>query len=262
MCFGLVVLHHRRFLGHQLQGVHHYLSHVYDVSPWIVLALAFLVINLIVILNLGFHTTIAVLFCIIIRNFYFSFLITFVSFMCADLVMFFLAEALVCSCLVARVRRSSVFRVVSEQSKRTPFKIAFVTRFLLLGPGVKNLILFLIELRAAPYFISSAVYNIFFCGFAYLISADVNQITELDSKHMKWSEMEVGQRLVLAASMATMVFSLVVVVLLVVWVRRKLKAQERGEGRESGQEVRQEDLRRSSETEGVVRIEGISSLGN
>lgn len=225
MCAGLLIFHHHRMIARTLHHAQNYLDRTYTEKPLVVFAIMFASINLIIILNVGFQTSVSVLFCLVINNFWLSFASLMVCKFTADVIMFYVAEALVCPCLIRRLRSTKTFVLIQRESQRHPYKGAFVTRFLFLSTGTKNILLRLVDTPFVPYITSALTFNLTFVLMILLISQDITQIHQLGKDQHPGKSMSVSQKLLLVVSIFVGVFTVVVMGVFFFWVRMKLKEE-------------------------------------
>lgn len=220
---GLFLFHHRRFMGKALHHAKTYLDELAVQSPFLVYSLAFFVTLATVVLNIGFHTSLSVLFCLVIKSYFASVITLFAAFFVADLIMFFASEALLCNCLIRKIRESQIFQLLAERYQTAPYKGAFLTRFMMISPAIKNFILVLVGSKPGPYLASSAFFCSIYVNFVYLVSSDITEIGDLHKRHVSWKEMSAAQRIVLGATVAIVSLTVGLMLYLFFWIRAELK---------------------------------------
>lgn len=252
---GLLIFRNHSKLQQVLLKIQSNMRSLYMEKPWAVYAIVFMVINFIVIMNLGFQATFSVLFCLVIQNYVNSFLILYISNLTADVVIFLAAENLVIPCLFLRVKKNYIFKFIQDESKSNPFKTAFVTRFLFLSNGLKSLILAVLEISAASYFSSALFSNFLYMSFICLVANQIDQISDLQNNNKSWNEQSLSEKITLGFTVVVTIFSVAFMIFLGIWVRRKIK--EKKDARKNIKKMVTEN-----EIKNTVKVESDNSLQN
>lgn len=220
----LTFIKNRAVIKHVWNQTENKLNEMYQEKPWAVFLTVFFVINFIIIMNVGFQSTLSILFCLIIQNYWYSFAILFFANSTADIVVYFTVDYLVCPCLLTMIKKNQIFKLIQRESKNKPFKAAFLTRFLFISTGLKNLILALIGISAQSYFFSAFVANFIFINLICIVSSEINDFRDMD-KNNSWDQKSSIQKGLFFFTIMMIVFTIVVMIFLGLWARKNLKNQ-------------------------------------
>ena len=203
------------------------LSVLYMDKPWLVFLIVFATINFVIISNIGFQMILSIIFCLVIRNYFYSFLILTISNLTAETIIYFTAEKYMCCCFINRIKKSAFFKLLQEEAKSKPYRVAFLTRFLFMSNGLKNIVLCLLRVSVGSYFLSASIANFISNNLAFLISLEINQIGDLHSKNHKWADKPFFQKFAFLLTATIIVFSFVFIIFLGFWAKKIMS--EKGE---------------------------------
>ena len=141
-----------------------------------------------------------------------------------DVLVYLFKDVLLPPFCIRRIKASTVFRILKEESTTRPLTTCCVTRMLVIPHGLKDLILALLNVSACGYFVTGFFNNVFFSNLFCLISEEVNDVVDLNKKPKNWNEMSGVSQLVTVLTYTTAGFTFCMVVFLSVWMYRRIKA--------------------------------------
>ena len=146
-----------------------------------------------------------------------------------DTLVFLFKNVLLPPFCIRRIKASSVFQILKEESVKRPLTTCCITRMLIVPHGVKDLILAFLKVSPCSYFVTGFIHNAFVSNLLCLISEEVNDVVDLNKKPKSWNEMTVVDQFVRVMTVATAVFTFGMVVFLSIWMYKRIKEFKRQE---------------------------------
>lgn len=208
-----------------------WLSTQNEEHPLLVMVIFYVIINLLMVLSLGFKMIVFITAYLVLRSPVAVFLLLVISSVSGDLLVFLVCRFWLRTHIVRKFKDYDIYIILLEESKSEPFKTAVVTRLLLIPNGLKNYVLMAIDNPPASYFISGFVFHALFIIEVILVASQFSQIEEFFSKEKSWEEKTDAQKWTFVVFSVFVVGIVLLGVCLGIWAKKKmdLKKRERNE---------------------------------
>jgi uncharacterized membrane protein YdjX (TVP38/TMEM64 family) len=183
----------------------------------------------IVVTCLGIHSLFCVIVASIIENFYIVFPLLMLASISGDFCAYLIAKYTCKDWLYRKFKANEFFQLLVEESKNSPYKTAFMTRFIFIPAGAKNYILSLIDNPLPSYILSGLALHCLFVFESCLIANELSEVQHLMSKSQSWSDKSTIEKASFFVVLGFVVFTIVFVISLGIWATRKIKSKRKAD---------------------------------
>ena len=169
--------------------MHHHLGGIYKKYP----SSTFMLIILIHIINfllfLPFRTILTFIVCSIFQNYYLSFICCLIGGLSGSSIIYLLCLTGIKPYLLRRFHSSILLKVLKKFGKDSPWKTAFLTRFLYITGGIKEYFLGLIDMPYLPFIVSAFVLHSILILEICFIHREIGEISAfLNRSSVSWAD--------------------------------------------------------------------------
>lgn len=198
------------------------LSNMYVHNKLTVLAILFITVFTMTILGLPTQTLICILATLTIKNMWLNFFfLTFTS-VCASLFIYFVAHRLLYNYLHSKLHCNKYYIVIKEESLRSPWKTAFLTRILYMPTGLKDYILVMVNNPFPSFLVSSILVHCLYVVELLIVSSELKSIGELFRKGKTWGDKSSSEKFTFLFGFAMVVFTMVTMGYLSFWASKNV----------------------------------------
>jgi len=208
---------------------HTLLKEEYEVDPIRFGITVYTIMVTIVVTCLGFHSLFCIIIASIINNFTISFPLLVFASVSGDFIAYMIARYTCKDWLYRKFKSNEFFLLLLEESKNSPYKTAFMTRFIFIPAGAKNYILSLIDNPLPSYVLSGLTLHCLFVLESCLIASELSEVENLLSKSQSWSEKSTIEKVSFFVVLGFIAFTIAFVVMLGIWATRKIKSKRKSD---------------------------------
>jgi uncharacterized membrane protein YdjX (TVP38/TMEM64 family) len=199
------------------------LQGLYRDRPYIFGLVVYSIIVMIMVLCLGFHAMFCIFTASIIKNFWVSFGLLLFSSVSGDLCAYLISKYTCKLWLISKFNKNDLYNLLAEESKKEPFKTAFLTRFIFMPAGMKNYILSLIQNPFMSYFLSGSILHAFYVAESCLIAQEISEFSHMSDSNKGWEQKSWIQKFSFIMVLSLIIFTIIFIALVGVWATRSLK---------------------------------------
>jgi len=208
---------------------HSLLKDEYNVDPIRFGIIVYAIMVTIIVTCLGFHSLFCIIIASIINNFSIAFPLLIFGSVSGDLFAYLIARYTCKDWLYRKFKSNEFFLLLLEESRNSPFKTAFMTRFIFIPAGAKNYILSLIDNPLPSYVLSGVALHCLFVLESCLIAGELTEVENLLTKSQSWSDKSTVEKVSFFVVLGFIAFTVVFVITLGIWATRKIKSKRKSD---------------------------------
>lgn len=213
-------------LNKALNSLHNYLREMYKENSLAVLLilLGLLIINYIFLLPI--QTVINIIAAFIIESSFKCWLILTIFSCISGTIVYLICQFCLKNFLTKIFKGNALYDVLSEESKKSPYKTAFMTRIILIPAGVKEYLLSLIDNPYPSFIISAFFIHGFWVLEAVLIAKGARNINDYMNKKKSWSEKTTSEKMSFFAIIGSLVLTVFILLIVGYWATKRIQARK------------------------------------
>ena len=165
-----------------------HLESLYKQNTYLYLLFVFVLLFVLMIFGLPCQTWVCLLCTFTLKNLLFNFVfLTLCSFI-SSLFIYFVGKRYLHDWLESRLRDNKFYSVLKMESKKSPWRTAFLTRLIYLPTGIKEYLLVIINNPFPSFVVSSLMVHAIYIIELLMISNEIEEIKEFFTRKKSWSE--------------------------------------------------------------------------
>lgn len=208
---------------HKLHG---YLDDMYEKNSFVVLAIILVLIIVNYLLLLPTQTMINIVSTFIINDPIKSWVILTVFSVIAATIVFLFCKYCFKDYLTNKFMGNTLYDILEEESKISPYKTAFLTRIILIPAGVKEYILTLTGNPYHSFIISGFFVHGFYVLEAVLIAQGVSDIHEYMTQKKSWSDKSTFEKFSFFVIASSVLFTIGILAIVGFWATKRVQAKK------------------------------------
>ena len=170
-----------------LESTQAHLNNLYKQNTYLYLLFVLVIQFLLMILGLPCQTWICLLCTFTLKNIMFNFIfLTFCSFV-SSLFIYFIGTRYLNDWLESQLRDNKFYSVLKIESKKSPWRTAFLTRLIYLPTGIKEYLLVIIKNPFPSFAVSSLIVHAIYIIELLMISNEIEELKDFFTKKKSWS---------------------------------------------------------------------------
>ena len=200
-----------------------YLENLYKKHSVIVLFIIFLLLTVVSIFSLPSHMIISILTSLIIKNIWISFLFLTLFSVIDSCLIFLLVKFFLHNYLLGEYHDNVYVKIFKTESKKNPFKVAFLCRIIFVASGFKDYILALIDNPFKSFITSAICVHGFFVILFVLIAEKITEMKSFFENKDNWESKPLIDKIEFVVVFLLILFTFIFTIFLGWWVSKKLK---------------------------------------
>lgn len=207
-----------------------YLENLYKKHSILVILIIFLLLTLVSIFSLPSHMIITILTALIIKNSVISFFCITIISVIDSCIIFLIVKCFLHDYLLGEYHDNIYVKIFKIESKKNPFRVAFLCRIIFVASGFKDYILALIDNPFGSFITSAIFIHSFFVFLFVLIAAKITEMKTFFEDKNNWEQKPLVDKIEFVVVFVLIVFTFIFTVFVGWWVSKKLK--EKNQDRE------------------------------
>ena len=203
------------------------LSNMYERRKLTVLSILFFIVFMMIITGLPSQTIVCILATLIIKNIWLNFFFLTITSVFASLFIYFVVKRYFYNYLYAKLDRNLYYNVIKEESAKTPWKTAFITRILYIPTGLKDYILVMVNNPFSCFIVSSFIVHALYVIELLIVASELQSINDLFNKGKGWSEKNKSEKFSFMFGLIMVIITLAIMSYLSYWANKKVKTKTR-----------------------------------